>query len=189
LGGRKGRLLVTAFLTRGRMGSFADAIRLFEATGASPATADVRRYQGRPGVGLDLEQALSDDLGLFLRAGVADGHLEPFDFTDIDQTVAGGLSLSGARWGRKDDTVGLAGIVNGISKIHEEYFADGGLGILVGDGKLPHPGPEEVVETYYQYAINPHWALSLDGQLIANPGYNRDRGPAPVVALRLHTQI
>ena len=149
----------------------------------------MRRYQSRPGVSLDLEQALTGDLGLFVRAGIADGRFEPYEFADIDETFAAGLSLSGKRWGRKDDTLGLAGVINGISKIHQEYLADGGLGILIGDGKLPHPGPEEIIETYYRIAVTSHLALSLDGQLVTNPGYNRDRGPAPILAARLHAQF
>jgi high affinity Mn2+ porin len=189
VGGQAGRLLVTGFLTRARMGSFADAIALAETNGEAANTADVRRYQGRGGVSVDIEQQLGAGLGLFARAGVADGNVEPFEFTDIDRTVAGGVSMNGARWGRKDDTLGLGGIVNGISKIHQQYLADGGLGILVGDSKLPHPGPEEIVETYYKIALNPHAALTFDGQLVANPGYNRDRGPAPILAARLHAQF
>jgi high affinity Mn2+ porin len=189
LASHDGRLLVTGFVTRGRMASFADAIRLSEMTGQPANVADVRHYQSRPGVSLDLEQQLKDDLSLFLRAGVADGDVEPFEFTDIDQTVAGGLSLSGKRWGREDDTVGIGMDFNAISKIHQEYLADGGLGILIGDGKLPHPGPEQIVEAYYKIAITPRLALSLDGQWVGNPAYNRDRGPVPILGARLHAQF
>ena len=124
------------------MGSFADAIRLAQATGGPADIAAVRRYQSREGIGLDLEQQVSDDLGLFLRAGWADGFQEPYEFTDIDRTVAAGLSLKGARWSRPDDTLGFGFVVNGISKIHQAFFNDGGLGIVIGDGQLPHYGPE-----------------------------------------------
>jgi high affinity Mn2+ porin len=189
IGGQDGRLMLTGFLTRGRMGSFANALALAETTGQPPSTASVRRYQSRAGIGLDFEQSLKDDLGLFVRAGVADGNIEPYEFADIDETLAAGLSISGKHWGRKDDTIGVAGVINGISKIHQEYLADGGLGILVGDGKLPHPEPEEIVETYYKMALTSHLALSLDAQLVTNPAYNRDRGPAPIVAARLHAQF
>jgi high affinity Mn2+ porin len=189
IGGQDGRLMLTGFLTRGRMGSYADAIQLSAATGQPADIAAVRRYRSRGGVSLDLEQSLRDDLGLFVRAGIADGDVEPYEFSDIDQTLAAGLSLSGKRWGRADDTVGLAGVLDGISKIHQQFLADGGLGILVGDGKLPHPGPEEIVETYYKIALTPHAALSFDAQLVGNPAYNRDRGPAPIFAARLHAQF
>ena len=35
----------------------------------------------------------------FLRAGVANGDVEPYEFTDIDRTVAAGLALKGTQWG------------------------------------------------------------------------------------------
>ncbi len=189
IGGQDGRLILTGFVTRGRMGSFADAIALSHATGQPASTALVRRYRSRTGISLDLEQSLRDDLGLYVRAGLADGDIEPYEYTDIDQTVSSGLSLSGKRWGRKDDTVGLAGTLNFISTIHQAYLADGGLGILVGDGRLPHPGPEEIVETYYRIALTLNTALSFDAQLVGNPAYNRDRGPAPILTARLHAQF
>ena len=86
---------------------------------------------------LDLEQQLSSDLGMFARAGKAAGNVETYEFSDIDRTISAGLSLRGKRWARADDTVGLAGIVNGISAAREQYLNAGGLGILVGDGALP----------------------------------------------------
>ena len=33
------------------------------------------------------------------RAGIADGAIEPYDFTDIDRTVAVGGQLDGRAWG------------------------------------------------------------------------------------------
>jgi high affinity Mn2+ porin len=38
-------------------------------------------------------------------------------------------------------------------------------------------------------ALLRHFQLTADAQLIDNPGYNRDRGPVPVLALRLHGQL
>jgi Carbohydrate-selective porin, OprB family len=100
--------------------------------------------------------------------------MEPYEFSDIDRTVAAGLSLTGQRWGRPNDTFGLAGIVNGISSVHEAYLNAGGLGILVGDGQLPHPGSEQIIEALYSFPVG-SWLATLDYQFIANPGYNRDR--------------
>ena len=96
----------------------------------------VRRYTSRSGVSLNLEQQISPDLGMFARAGIASGGVEPYEFSDIDRTLAAGLSLSGKQWGRPDDTIGIAGVVNGISGAHKGYFNAGGLGILAGDGQL-----------------------------------------------------
>jgi high affinity Mn2+ porin len=171
------------------MATFADAIALAQATDTVPDVSRVRRFQNRAGVSVNLEQQLSDDVGLFARAGLDDGATEPFEYADIDQTVAAGLSISGKRWGRGDDTVGVAGILNGISREHQRYLALGGLGILVGDGRLPHPGPEEIVEAYYDAAVTKHVWLTLDAQIVGNPAYNRDRGPAPVLGARLHAQF
>jgi high affinity Mn2+ porin len=189
LWGRDGKLVITGFVSRARMGSFSDAIRLAETTGQPADIAAVRRYQSRPGISFNLEQGVSDDLGVFARGGVDDGTKEPYEFSDIDRTVAVGASLKGVRWSRPGDIVGLALVANGISRIHEEFLDAGGLGILVGDGKLPHPGPEEIVEAYYDAAVAKHVWLTLDAQIVGNPAYNRDRGPAPVLGARLHAQF
>jgi high affinity Mn2+ porin len=97
--------------------------------------------------------------------------------------------LKGAPWSRAHDTVGLGLIDNGISAARQRYLNAGGLGILIGDGKLPHPGAEEILETYYDAELLPHAQLTLDYQYIENPAYNRDRGPVSVWAVRFHAQF
>ena len=189
LWGHPGKIAVTGFLSRGRMGTFADAIALAAVTGGPADIAAVRQYQSRGGVSMNIEQEITSDLGAFLRAGWANGNIEPYEFTDIDRTVAAGLALKGTQWGRPDDTVGLAGVVNGISAEHEAFLNDGGLGILVGDGQLPHPGLEQIIETYYSYALTASMRVSADYQLIVNPAYNTDRGPVNVFAGRFHMQF
>jgi high affinity Mn2+ porin len=189
LWGQPGKLKITGFLSRGRAGEFADAVALSEATGQPADINAVRNYTSRPGVSLNLEQQVTQDLGVFARAGWANGDVEPWDFTDIDRTISGGISLSGRQWGRPDDALGIAGVVNGISSVHEAIFNAGGLGILVGDGKLPHPGLEDIFETYYSYAASLSTRLSLDYQFIANPAYNTDRGPVNAFAGRVHWQV
>jgi high affinity Mn2+ porin len=186
-----GAIKVTGFLSRGNAGSFQDAINLSQATGldASDALAAVRHYQSRPGVSINLQQQVSDTLGVFARGGWADGNVEPWEFTDIDRTVSGGVSLNGKQWGRPDDALGVAGTLNGISSVHAAWFNDGGLGILIGDGQLPHPALEKIFETYYSYALTSALALSVDYQLIAAPGYNPQRGPASIGAVRLRAQF
>ena len=187
LWGHPGKIAVTGFLSRGRMGTFADAIALAAITGGPADIAAVREYQSRGGVSMNIEQEITSDLGAFLRAGWANGNIEPYEFTDIDRTVAAGLAVKGTQWSRPDDTVGLAGVVNGISAEHEAFLNAGGLGILVGDGILPHPGPEQIIETYYSYALSSSTKVTFDYQLIVNPGYNTDRGPVNVFAGRFHT--
>ena len=191
LWGNPGAIKVTGFLTRGRMANFQDAIALSQATGLdiNDATAAERTYPSRPGVSVNLQQQLTADVGLFARAGWADGNVEPWDFTDIDRTVSGGFAIAGKQWGRPDDTVGIAGVVNGIAPVHAAWLNAGGTGILVGDGMLPDPAPEEIFETYYSYAIMPATKVTFDYQFIANPAYNTQRGPANVFAGRFHWQF
>jgi high affinity Mn2+ porin len=189
LWGQPAKIKITGFLSRGSAGEFVNAVALAQATGLPANINAVRGYTSRPGVSLNLEQQITETVGVFARAGWADGNVEPWNFTDIDSTVSGGVSLSGKQWGRLDDTVGIAGVINGISGVHEAFLNAGGLGILVGDGQLPHPGLEQIIETYYSYAISSSTKVSFDYQCILNPGYNRDRGPASVFGARLHAQF
>jgi high affinity Mn2+ porin len=184
-----GAIKVTGFLSCGRAGEFAAAIALSQATGMPADINAVRSYTTRPGISVNWQQQVTDSVGVFARAGWADGNIEPWDFTDIDRTVSAGVSLNGKSWGRPDDTIGIAGAVNGISEVHEQFLNDGGLGILVGDGMLPRPGPEQIIETYYSYSLTASMRLTADYQFINNPAYNTDRGPVNVFSGRVHWQF
>lgn len=184
-----GSLKLLLFANRAYMGNYEAAVALGQETDSTPSTALVRRYATRPGGDINLQQQIFADLGFFLRAGINDGSKEAYDFTDINQTLSTGLSLQGTRWGRPNDTVGFAGVINGISAAAQHYFGAGGVGILIGDGALPHYGPEKILETYYSFYIA-EWAnLSLDYQFVDNPSYNPLRGPVSVFALRAHVEF
>lgn len=182
IAGREGALRVTGFRNRGLFARFDEAL----AKGVPLDLATARRRQDRFGIALNVEQDVTDALGLFLRAGTSDGAIETYDFTDIDRSLAFGGALKGKAWGRPQDTLAVAGVVNGISDAHKRWLAAGGMGVLVGDGALPHPGDERIIEAYYAFRPVGWGALTVDYQHIANPGYNRDRGPADIVALRVH---
>src|SRR5258708_35473107 len=115
--------------------------------------AAVRSYASRGGVNVNFGQQVADGIGIFARAGFADGNREPYEFTDIDRTASIGASVSGKRWGRPDDSLGIAGVVNGISGVHQAYLNAGGVGILVGDRQFPHPGLAHVLEAYYSFPV------------------------------------
>lgn len=187
--GLPGKLKLTFFRNRGRMGRFADAIAVATATGLPADIAAVRRTRSRFGASFNFEQQVSRDTSIFVKGGVADGNIETYEFTDVDRTIAGGVTIKGGGWGRADDRVGFAGVINGISHVHERFLDAGGLGILVGDGRLPHPGAEQVVEAFYDFALAKPLHLALDGQFINHPAYNRDRGSVPIGAIRLHAQF
>ena len=189
LGGRPGAIRLTGWLSHGNFARLDDAIAHGAAHGIAPDPIPVRRFRERTGIGIDAEQELSDTVGVFLRAGIGDGRSEAVEFTDIDRTVSGGVAVKGDCWGRKADKVGVALIANDISGARRRYLAAGGLGILIGDGRLPRPGPELIGEAYYDLAVIGPLHLTADGQLLINPAYNRDRGPVPVLALRAHAQF
>ncbi|WP_341210876.1 carbohydrate porin [Sphingomonas paucimobilis] len=189
IGDRPGKVRVTGFVTRGRMAKLDATTALGTMAGQPVDPALVRHFASRPGVSVNLEQEITDDLHAFARAGWADGRYEAYEFTDVDRSLSGGLALSGNRWCRSRDTFGLAAVVNGASRARQRFLDAGGLGILVGDGGLPHPGGEWIVESYYKLAIAKSFHIAIDYQRVTSPGYNRDRGPVNVFAVRLHGQM
>ena len=148
--------------------------------------APVRSYSNRTGFELNAQQAVTDDFGLFARASINDGHKEAYEFTDINRSLSAGVSLKGGLWSRANDSIGAAFVINEISPEAQEYFADGGLGILIGDGSLAKYQPEQILETYYDLALKYGITLALDDQFIANPAYNATRGPVDVIGARFH---
>jgi len=187
--GEAGKVKLLFFANRGRMANYNDAVRLAQETGATPDVALVRRYATRPGVALNLEQQVMSDLGAFMRASFNDGHKEAYEFTEINRSIATGVSVSGDRWRRPNDTFGLAGVINDISKDARNYFAAGGLGILIGDGQLPRAGFEKILEVYYRAAIVSGIHVTFDYQHVDNPAYNAVRGPVDVFGLRVHAEF
>jgi high affinity Mn2+ porin len=184
-----GTLGLLYYLTYGVLGTYSDALALARATGTTPSTAAVRHFRFKYGVSLDLEQHLASDLGFFARLGWSQPGVEEDDFTDIDQTLALGLMLSGGSWGRPDDKIGLAGVANQISRDAKMYFRAGGIGGVIGDGQLPRSGPEQIVEVFYRFSANRFTRITGDYQYIGNPAYNRQRGPVSILALRVHAEF
>jgi len=187
--GHPGKLKLLGFVNRGRMARYDDAVRQGLATGSAPDPSSVRRFASRPGASLNLEQELDDSLGAFARISVNDGSKEAYEFTDVNRSLSLGLLLKGGGWGRPEDSIGLAAAINDISAAARAYFAAGGLGILVGDGRLSHPGREKIVETFYSMQLSGHASVSADYQYAMNPAYNRDRGPVSIFALRAHVEF
>ena len=137
---------------------------------------------------LNIEQSLGTSVGAFARLGLNDGSKEAYEFTEINDSVSGGLSLKGDPWRRPNDTLGVAIVTNGLSSSARAYFSAGGIGILIGDGRLNY-AREQVVEAYYALRFTSKMSVAFDAQRIVHPAYNRDRGPVSVVALRLHAEF
>ena len=135
-----------------------------------------------------LEQALTDDIGMFGRWSWNNGKTEIMAFTDIDASLSLGTSIKGTKWGRPDDVIGIGGAINALSRDHRDFIAAGGLGVLIGDGQLNYR-KERILETYYAYALSKQLTLTADYQLITNPAYNADRGPVHVFSGRFHGEF
>ncbi len=187
--GHPGKAKLLGFLNYGRMGSYNAAVSLGQATGAAPDTALVRQWASRPGIALNLEQELTPDLGAFARISYNDGSKEAYEFTDVNKSLSLGVALKGNAWNRPADIVGVAAAFNSISAAARAYFAAGGLGILIGDGQLPHPGSENILETFYSLRVVEHVTVSANYQYVVYPAYNRDRGPVSIFAIRAHAEF
>ena len=171
------------------MSRYEDALELSTQTSALPDINLVRSGdQSKYGLGLNLEQAISENIGVFMRAMWADGRTETYAFTEIDHSLSGGTLIKGNAWHRPDDKIGLAFAINGLSKAHQEYLTAGGQGFFLGDGNLNYQ-TENIIEVFYNLKLNKLAWLSVDYQHIDNPGYNADRGPVNFAGLRLHIEF
>jgi high affinity Mn2+ porin len=183
-----GKLRLFGWANRATAGSYSDALALPATTASFPDITLTRRVRTNYGFVVNAEQAITDDLGLFSRASWDAGRTEKIGWTDCDASLSLGAVLKGTSWGRPDDKVGVGGVVEALSPEARDYFAAGGLGILIGDGQLNYR-QEGILETYYAYSLNTWATLSFDYQLIANPGYNADRGPVSIFSGRLHAEF
>jgi high affinity Mn2+ porin len=189
LAGRPGAIRLLLYDNHADMGSYREAISAF-LSGADPApdiVAHRRAGRTKRGLGLNLWQEIGD-LRLFGRGGVNDGRVESFAYTEVDQSVLIGADLTGRSWRRHQDRIGVAFVSNGLGYDHREYLALGGRGFLLGDGRLNY-GCEQIVEAYYTAHLWHDLSAAFDVQRIAHPGYNRDRGPALVLAGRVHLDL
>jgi high affinity Mn2+ porin len=177
-----------AFLNRADMFSYGEAVPILQANGPGADLTAAKAYRLKYGFGLNWEQEIMKNVGLFSRLGWNDGKEQGWMFTDVAYTGSLGLSMKGESWHRPDDTFGLAGVLNGIPHVEQQFFAVGGTGILAGDGALNY-GWEQALETYYDFRVWKDIHVALDYQYIANPAFNRDRGPVSVFAARLHLEF
>lgn len=185
---RKGTVRLLGYSNYGNMGVYRTAV-LSARPGAAPdITAHPFATTAKYGVGMNFEQELTSSLRVFGRFGWNEGQHESYCYTEVDQTFQLGADLAGNQWSRPEDKVGVVGVSNAIKRDHQNYLNHGGLGFLLGDGKLNY-GRENILEAYYT-AHNWRGLFStLDVQLVDHPGYNRDRGPVAVFSVRTHVDF
>jgi high affinity Mn2+ porin len=185
LGKRKGNFRLMGYLNNAHMGSYAEALALMP---VNPNVTQTQAYRTKYGFGISWDQELTNDIGVFGRLGWNDGQNETWMFTPIDRVAAFGVLTNGRRWCRPIDQSGLAFGINGLSKIHREYLAAGGLDFNIGDGKLNY-NPEMILEWFYNLGVTKNTLFSLDVQEVWDPAYNRDRGPVTVFQGRFHIEF
>jgi len=203
--GEPGAIRILGFQNRVDSARFDDAIAAFRADpgknaaactsynyGSTNANAPdlcwARKPNVKRGVGVNVEQYLADDLGVFARGMYADGNTEVDAFNSADRSLSFGALAKGRLWRRPLDAVGVGGGMSWISSSHARYLALGGVDGFIGDGRL-RAGPESVVEAFYSVnLLQPIW-LSADYQRIWNPGFNRDRGPVDIFGARAHAEF
>jgi high affinity Mn2+ porin len=183
-----GAFRLLGWMNHAHMGNYQAAVADAVSLGTTPDITTTRSYSQKYGFGINIEQELMNNLGFFTRAGWDDGRTETWAFTEIDRTAQAGFSLKGTSWNRPEDVLASAYGINGLSPDHRAYLAAGGIGFLIGDGKLNY-APEQIWETYYALKLCPHVTLTPDIQLAKNPAYNADRGPVLVGAIRLHAEF
>ena len=188
IAGQPGKAKLLLFRSQAVMGGFDDAITA--AAGGVPVVAPVRKLRSKKGWGINLEQSVTANVGMFARLAKNDGASEAYAFAEIDQSLSFGAQVKGNSWGRAQDTLGVAYAQNSLSGPHRAFLAAGGNGFFVGDGRLNYRA-ESIVEGYYNFGLGflQRSAISLGAQYIRNPAYNADRGPVKVVSVRLHTEF
>lgn len=186
---KAGAIRLLAYTNYANMGIYRDQIIKAAASGTVPDITNHPWYITRKyGFGVNVEQNLTRYLTAFARFGWNNGKTESFAYTEVDQTLDQGVAVRGTWWHRNQDRAGIAFVSNAIKKDHQNYLAAGGLGFLLGDGRLNY-GRENILESYYTAHVWRGIYLAPGLQHINNPGYNRDRGPLIVPSFRAHVEF
>src|ERR1035437_8211929 len=186
---KAGVVRLLAFTNYANMGIYRDqVIKAAEERVTPDITNHPWHITRKYGFGINVEQNLTHYLTAFARFGWDNGKTESFAYTEVDQTFAQGVGANGAWWHRKQDRAGIAFVANAIKKDHQNYLAAGGMGFLLGDGKLNY-GRENILESYYTVHAWRGIYLAPGLQHIVDPGYNRDRGPVVVPSFRAHIEF
>jgi high affinity Mn2+ porin len=188
IAGHPGAIRFLGWLDEAHFASYDAATAILKAEGPGADISAARAYRYKYGFGLNWEQEIAKNAGLFSRLGWNDGHNESWTFTDVNWSASLGMSVKGERWSRPDDTVGLVGIVSGASRANQKFLEAGGVDLTDGDGALSY-SPEKVFETYYNYHISKQVCCALDYQLVINPAFNSVRGPTSIFGARFHWQF
>jgi hypothetical protein len=134
-----------------------------------------RRHSG---IGLSIDQKVTDDVTLFGRYGHQGSGKVRFD-----RALTVGAEIAGGGWGRAADSLGAA---FGLLRTSSAYRRDSATLDLDGDGMLDPraSGTERIGEIYYRFRVNSLFELTPDVQFIQRPGGNGGAPTIKVVGLR-----
>jgi high affinity Mn2+ porin len=185
--GRKGTTRILSFANTAHMGNYRQAVQDYlSGLTPRPDIISVERFGTvKYGFSWNNSQEITENFRIGTRFGWNDDKEESYAYTEDAQSVVIAGDYTGARWRRPADKFGAAFVSNAIKKDHQNYLKYGGLGFLLGDGRLNY-GRENIVESYYTWHAWKGLFFALDVQHIDDPGYNRDRGPVWVEAVRGH---
>lgn len=200
-----GAVRLLAYRNRENMGRWDDALAVFRADSTKNATTCqsfnydsgnasapdlcwVRKANIKMGIGINVEQQVTEDMGLFFRGMYADGKTEVYSYTSTDSSISLGGLTKGTCWGRAKDSLGLGYAQNWISNQHAAYLDAGGVDGFIGDGKIARKA-EKVVDIFYSLNLIGALWLTADYQHIMNPAFNGDRGPVNVYGVRTHFEF
>jgi hypothetical protein len=215
--GQRGSVKLLGYRNHENMGRFADAVAAFRADPAknarncasanlfyyelppdfpstwklnasAPDLCWVRKPNVKLGIGVNLEQAIGDDLGVFFRGMYSDGQTEVYAYMPADRSISFGALARGTWWKRPNDSVGVASGVSWISKEHAAYLNAGGIDGFIGDGKIDHAA-EATFEVFYSLRLIPPLWITADYQHVIHPASNADRGPVDIAGGRLHAEF
>jgi len=200
IGDLPGKVSVLGYRNRMVMARFTDATNYLIANNAqgTQAILNVRNTsQVKTGIGLNAEQALTKDMGIYMRAFTSDGHTETMAFAEADSSLSVGMGINGERWGRAKDSIGVSAMLNGISSNRRAYLQAGGISNFIGDTPYPYAGPsqtitykpEQISEIYYNALLIQNVLLGVNYQHVMNPAYNAARGPVNVLSFRVHAEF
>jgi high affinity Mn2+ porin len=191
-----GKVSVLAYRNKMILARFQDATNYVIANNAQGTQAinNVRNnYQYKTGIGINGEQALTKDLGIYGRAFTSDGHTETMSFTEADNSLSIGMGLNGTSWSRPKDTIGISMMQNGLSSYRKNYLQSGGVSYFIGDYAGPSQTisyrPERIGEVYYNATVIKNVLAGLNFQHINNPAYNAARGPVNILSFRIHAEF
>ena len=134
------------------------------------------------GIGLNIQQELTDHVGMFVRAGY---DRRTTDLGDMTHGVNGGFVFKGSLWNRPNDEFGIAA---GINSQHGGVFKDFNSEFRVGTG-AKFFAPETNFETYYRLAWSKNLDITFDYQMIRNPNFLKNSDTAHVFGIRLRANF